>query len=285
MLPFRKILFPVDYSEPCRAAVPHVRTMVRYYNAELFLVHAYGVGPVAYSELIANPVLPEQLHPFHEHQLRQFANQMFPGLEVECFVEPGEAGTAIHKFVQHQGADLLMIPAHGHGPLRRLLLGSVTAKVLHDVSTVVWTGTSAALRRDPPGPPYKSIVCALDHTDEAEAVLKAADVFARPFGAQLYLIHAAEVPPSSVELDVTTFQKVILDAANQRLQRLKEKTGVQAPHTVTDATMLDGVRQEAIDRNADLIIVGRGIAQGMLTGLWSRLYPLIRESPCPVLSI
>ena len=38
-------------------------------------------------------------------------------------------------------------------------------------------------------------------------------------------------------------------------------------------------------RNADLIVTGRGEAQGAISRLWSRLYPLIRESPCPVLSV
>ena len=37
-----------------------------------------------------------------------------------------------------------MMPTHGCGPLRRFLLGSVTAKVLHDVSTAVWTGLGTA---------------------------------------------------------------------------------------------------------------------------------------------
>jgi hypothetical protein len=48
--------------------------------------------------------------------------------------------TAIHRVIQYQGADLVMLPTHELGPLRRFLLGSVAAKVLHDESAVVWTG-------------------------------------------------------------------------------------------------------------------------------------------------
>jgi len=33
-----------------------------------------------------------------------------------------------------------MLPTHGRTPLRRFLLGSVTAKVLHDRTVPVWTG-------------------------------------------------------------------------------------------------------------------------------------------------
>ena len=286
MLPFRKILFPVDYSEPCQAAVPHVRAMVENYQAELCLVHAYGLGPVAYSELmVADPLWPQEVRPVEEKRLRKFAAEMFPDQPVELFVEQGEAGTVIHDFVQHQGADLVMIPAQGHGPLRRLLLGSTTVKVLHDVSAAVWTGTAAALNSHPAGVPYRSIVCALDDSEEAEAVLRAADAFARPSGSQLYLLHSVELPSIALEIDVSSFRKAIVESADLKLRELKGKLGINAPHTVTDEIMTDSIRHEALRRNADLVIVGRGRAQGLLSGVWSRLYPLIRESPCPVLSI
>ena len=41
----------------------------------------------------------------------------------------------------------------------------------------------------------------------------------------------------------------------------------------------------APQNHADLVIVGRGRSQGLLSGLWSRLYSLIQEAPCPVISI
>ncbi|MEO8128688.1 MAG: universal stress protein [Bryobacteraceae bacterium] len=283
MLPFRKILFPVDYSEPCRSAVPHVMAMMDHYKAELSLIHSYGLGPVAYNELmVADPLMPQKINSVEEKRLRTFASEHFPDHEVEIFVEQGEAGTVIHNFVQHQGTDLVMVPAQGHGPWRRLLLGSVTTKVLHDVSAAVWTATASGLTSPPV---YHSIVVALDDSDEAEAVLKAAELFARPFGANLFLVHAVELPSLALELDVGPYRQTILDSANAKLAELKAKLGVDAPHRVTDEIMMDGIRHEALRRNADLIIVGRGRSQGLLSGVWSRLYPLICEAPCPVLSI
>ena len=284
MLPFRKILFPVDYSETCQAAVPHVKAMMEIYEAELSLLHAYGLGPIAYSELmVADPNWPEQIRPIEEKRLRKFAGEMFPDETVESFVDQGEAGTVIHDYVQHQGTDLVMIPAQGHGPLRRFLLGSTTAKVLHDVSAAVWTGTASSLTCRPV---YKSIVCALDESDEAEAVLRAAVAFARPFGAQLYLVHSVELPSMALEIDISSFRRAIIESADAKLRELKGKVGIDAPHTVTDEIMTAGVRKEALRVNADLVIAGRGKSQRLLmSGVWSRLYALIQEAPCPVLSI
>jgi nucleotide-binding universal stress UspA family protein len=51
------------------------------------------------------------------------------------------------------------------------------------------------------------------------------------------------------------------------------------------ATIADGIHREALRRNAGLIVMGRGGSRGTFTGMWSRLYPVIRDSTCPVLSI
>jgi hypothetical protein len=60
MLPFRKILFPVDYSEPCKAIVPYVAEMQNHFSAELSLLHAYGAEALAFSNLpLSDPELPE----------------------------------------------------------------------------------------------------------------------------------------------------------------------------------------------------------------------------------
>ena len=39
MVPFRKILFPIDYSAACVAIVPYVKDVLRRFPADLTLVH------------------------------------------------------------------------------------------------------------------------------------------------------------------------------------------------------------------------------------------------------
>ena len=43
------------------------------------------------------------------------------------------------KWAKANQIDLIMMPTHGYGRFRALLLGSVTAKVLHDADCPVWT--------------------------------------------------------------------------------------------------------------------------------------------------
>jgi nucleotide-binding universal stress UspA family protein len=178
-----------------------------------------------------------------------------------------------------------MLATHGQGPVRRFLLGSVTAKVLHDASAAVWTGTGTALMAHAPRIPYTSVVCALDDTDEAEAVLKAAAAFACEYNANLWLVQAIETPPATLEIDLSPYRKDLDDAADFRLRELKGRLNINAPHALIDGTVADALREEAVRRGADLISTGRGHAQRTFTRMWSRVYPIVRESPCPVLSI
>ena len=176
MLPFHKILFPVDYSAPCSALLPYVQEMACHFSAELTVCHAYApLAAIVQSELLTtDPELQAKARDLEEDRLRQFASQVFPGQQTEAIVELGEPGSVIDRVAQQQRADLVMLATRGHGPVRRFLLGSITAKVLHDVSAAVWTGVGAALSDHPVRIPYQSMVCALDDSPEAEGVLRAA---------------------------------------------------------------------------------------------------------------
>jgi len=189
MLPFRKILFLVDYSSPCMAIVPAVQEMASRFSAELTVCHAYApLDAIIHSEpLVTDPELQVKAQAFEKERVRKFALHNFPGREFDAIAELGEPGSVIDRLAEQHRADLVMLATRDHGPVRRLLLGSITAKVLHDVSAV-----------HPVRVPDQSIVCALDHSLEAEAVLRAAAALATEYSAELWIVHvradSARVP-------------------------------------------------------------------------------------------
>jgi nucleotide-binding universal stress UspA family protein len=286
MLPFRKILLPVDYSEPCRAIIPYVKETMRHFGANLTLVHAYGPEALAFSDLpINDPDLASDARGEEEKRLKDFALKEFAGAHVDTFVEIGEAGAAVHRIVQHQGADLVMLATHGRGPVRRLLLGSVAAKVLHDISAAVWTGTGAAVAGHSPSPAYKKIMCAIDTGEESAGILKAAAALAASYRAELTLVHAVEMPVVPVEAGFMPYEQELMQAAEDSLRNLKGKLGIDVAHSVIRGFVPEVVCDEAVQQEADLIVVGRGHMQGAVSRIWSHLYGIVRKSPCPVLSI
>jgi len=286
MIPFQKILFPVDYSACCETVVPYVKDMVRHFRADLTLVHAYPPAPIAYCEFAtADPDLMETTLAAEEQRLEAYAFETFPGQHVERFAELGEPGSVIGRIIHRQRTDLVMLATNGRGPIRRFLLGSVAAKVLHDVDTAVWTGTGASLHEHAPQIPYRSVLCAVDDNAEAEGVVLAAGALACDYKAQLSLVHVVEIPPATIEVDFAPYAQNLRDAADFHLRELKAKLGIKVPHTVIDSPVPQGIHDEAIRRKADLIVLGRGRAHGGFSRMWSHLYPIIRKSPCPVLSI
>ncbi len=287
MLPFHKVLIPVDYSAPCQVLIPYIQEMASRFSAELTVCHAYApLDAILHSELlVTDPELQAKARALEEARLRQFACHNFPGQKLETIAALGEPGSVIDRLVQQQRADLVMLATRGLGPVRRFLLGSITAKVLHDVNAAVWTGVGAALSDHPVKIPYQSIVCALDDSQEAEAVLRAAASIASAYRAQLWIVHVVPTPPAYPELDLEAHTKQLTDASQVQLRELKDKLGIDAPHTVIDALLGDGIQRELVRRKADLLITGRRHSMGTFSRIWSHLYAIIRDSPCPVLSI
>jgi len=286
MLPFRRIVVPIDYSDACRAVMPYVADVVCHFNAELTLVHAYGPGALAASDLVlSNPDLPDEVQAIEQARAEEFAKEIFPDRRVQAFARLGEPGSVIKDLIHSQGADLIMMGTHGRGPLRRMLLGSVTAKVLHDVSTPVWTGGGEAFQTQPAAVHYRSILCAIDESDESAAVLLAGAALAKSYDAQLALVHVVEMPPATWEIDVVGLRGGLLEGAASQLRELQATHNVTATRNVVEGPIATALCQEAARVNADLIVAGRGHAQAPFSRIWSNLYGIVRQAPCPVLSI
>jgi nucleotide-binding universal stress UspA family protein len=54
------------------------------------------------------------------------------GFDVQTHVREGDAAHTLIDVADEEGADLIVVGAHGHGSLRRFALGSVSAKLSHN---------------------------------------------------------------------------------------------------------------------------------------------------------
>jgi universal stress protein A len=262
MFPFKRIVFPVDYSDVCRAIVPYVYEMAEHFSAQLTVVRAYR-----------NTNSLKQVEETEHRQLHEFVAEAFPSQHVDTFLEEAKPANAIEKVVRQQEADLVMMGNHSQA-IGRPLLGSVSTKVLHDVGAAVWTSAGREPVIHPSDVTYKSLLCAVEFSEETEAVLRAAAALASSYHARLSLVHVVQAPEPD-----------LIGAANDRLGAWTHKLGISAPHKILSGTIANAVRDEAVQQKADLIVVGRGLSQGTLTRYLSQLYTIVRESPCPVLSM
>src|SRR5690348_754718 len=186
MFQLKRILFPVDFSARCRGAAGFVEALAGRFQAELTLLHV--IEPPTYSGLLEEEaeIRAEKFDKFFDGGLDQ--------LSVERLIEHGEAAVKIIECARERHVDLIMIPTHGLGVYRRLIIGSNTAKVLHDADCQVWTGVHLES-----APPLESIacrriLCAVDLKPASARVLEWAQHLTAEYQAELTLLH---VTPAS----------------------------------------------------------------------------------------
>jgi nucleotide-binding universal stress UspA family protein len=286
MLDIKHILFPLDFSERCCAAVPFVEAMAKRYDAKVTLISVApqysSIGEPGGPILLSTDDFKSELKERLDYALvNEFAN-----LTVERVAELGDPARVITDFAHTNGVQLIMMPTHGYGPFRSLLLGSVTAKVLHDAECPVWT---AAHVEDSPVRDHakcRNIMCAVDGTPNSVPLMTWAAKLKKDTGATLRLVHV--IPGldgrSSREID-RQFEENMRTDARQKIAELQAAAGVEAPLCVCVGNVADGVREEARRHGADLIVIGRGVLHETLGRLRTHAYGIIRHSPCPVISV
>jgi len=177
------------------------------------------------------------------------------------------------------------MPTHGYGLFRTLLLGSVTAKVLHDTPCPVWTGVHV---EDAPAisPEFATVMCAVDQTEDSIPTMRFACRLAHDNQAKLFLVHAIPGPEIAPEkyFDADLRQYLEQDA-RKNIAQLQGSAGLAAPLSLGMGAVSHVVRDSALGHSADLIVIGRGRATRTLGRLRSNVYSIIRDAPCPVISV
>ncbi|MBV9035368.1 MAG: universal stress protein, partial [Acidobacteriaceae bacterium] len=134
---FTSILFPVDFSPATTATVPHVRGLAQWTGAKVTLLHVVPWLSAWYGATELLPPIPgdEGLRALEQGMaltLKAFHKQDFSDVNCECRLDLGAVAETITETAGKIGADLIMMPTRGLGRSRPFLIGSTTAKVLHD---------------------------------------------------------------------------------------------------------------------------------------------------------
>ena len=140
----RKILAPTDLSEVSATGVKYAYNLAKAISAELVIVHAVQVGEIIHAvRQLENKPSPHweqagtiegQLIERHKHLLDEFVKkqvgEISPDAKVRQDVVVGQAHAAVIEHAQREKADLIVMSTHGRSGITRMMLGSVTEKVL-----------------------------------------------------------------------------------------------------------------------------------------------------------
>jgi nucleotide-binding universal stress UspA family protein len=290
MRELNRILFPVDFSDRCRGAARHAALLAGHFNSELILLHVVETPVTRPGELdfgvLALEADVEARTQRAGELMAAFDEPGFESLRISREVVNGDAARTIVRIADESVADLIMMPTHGYGVFRRFILGSVTAKVLHDAHCPVWTGVHLERAAEDGPVLYSRVVCAVDIKPSSVPAVRAAADFARSFGAQLTVVHAVasseSVPERFMERELR--QDLIRDARARLEAWLLELDVASADLTIDGGEPARVIHAAAEQRSADVLFIGRGEHAG-LGRLRTHSYAIIRESPCPVISV
>ena len=272
------ILVPVEFTDRCIGAADFAAHLAARFKAKvtLFRVELPEGDPIWIAEHVSRA----------EKQLAGFLGHSSNGTAVERIVRvDSDVADAVVRLAADIGADLIAMPTHGYGGLRRRLIGSVTAQVLRDASCPVWTSAHlvsalAAEWLDP-----KDIVCAVDRHPAAITVLRWASQMAADLGARLHVVRALRVHAIHGSTDDTQELDLrVIPYAQADLEEFLDERGIHGDVLVEPGNILD-VLPSAVERlRAGLLVIGKGSWRAA-GELGPHTYQIIREVPCPVVSV
>lgn len=302
-----RILCPIDFSEASRHALDQAMVIARFFNARVTVLHVHSQAylPVpAYGMLTDVGTLT--LSPDDTARLRQDVEQFVAparaaGPEMSIVVEPGTPVSHILAHAKTLPADLVVIGTHGVSGFERLVLGSVTEKVLRKATCPVLTVPPRA--EGSAAVPFKHLLCAVDFSETSLKALTTALALAQEADAALTLVHVLEwpaptasgaMPVAAPELgtggvfDLERYRTHLEAEAAERLETLVPAGAKQwcTPQTrILHGKPWAEILAAATARHADLIVLGvrgRNPIDLMLFG--STANQLVRRATCPVLT-
>jgi len=270
------ILCPVDLSAVSEAALRQADALAAWYEADLTLLFAAQAKRLASAQ----------------HELAAFAAATAGVRAPRLIVKDGGAVREIVRLASAIPADLVVMGTHGLSGFKRLLLGSVTERVLRESPCPVLTVPPRAAEHATQVVSLAMVVCAVDFSPSSARALDYAISVARKAGGRLVVLHALEwfdeeVEPPHRGVDTKRLPTSEEDARQGLEALLTADARACDPQLVVGYGSPAGeVLRIVQESKAGLIVLGvlgRNALDRTLFG--STTQRVVREAPCPVLTV
>jgi nucleotide-binding universal stress UspA family protein len=284
MIHTKTIMVPVDFSEASKKAVNYGLSLALEFESRLVLAHIAAYDSTAYEKAKADllELIPQDCR---------------EKLMFETIVKCGNVQTELLGIIEDRNVDLVVMGSRGRSYFERMILGSVTERLLRKLHIPVLTVSHLDPEREihAPGPvPLKRILYATDLADGSEEGLEFSIRLARGLDASLLVAHVVQMADGAFHgMETAAFVPEYSDEIRTQAQeRLNRVVALVSDGSVPIATLLaDGVPYETIDRlavqyEADLIVINlqnKGRLERVVVG--STAERVIRTATVPVLSL
>jgi len=126
MIHVKKILYPTDFSSYSNQAYFHAVALAEHHRASLTIVYVYiPGGPDHEGDKYYWRNQLEQIRPINEN------------IPVHHVLLEGDPASEVVRYCADAGIDLIVMGTHGRSGLERLLVGSVTERVMREAACSV----------------------------------------------------------------------------------------------------------------------------------------------------
>ncbi|MDX1582559.1 MAG: universal stress protein, partial [Thermoanaerobaculia bacterium] len=270
---FRRIVVPTDFSELATGALELAGGIAHRSGGDVDLLYADPFLPPPHFTSSQVEALAEDLrqskHLATEELERYRTEHLSAEIAGRSLVIESRPVGAIVNYSTDRDADLIVMGTHGRSGIKRMMLGSVTERVLREATVPLLT-----TRREPGEVrPIRSILCPVNFTGAAENALRHATELARLMDAGLSVVHVRESEDHERDED-QEIDRCVIDAGG-------------TPDEV-DRVLLTGNADEAVlryvaEHDVDLVVLAATHKRFFATTvLGSTTVHVIRLSPVPV---
>jgi nucleotide-binding universal stress UspA family protein len=293
-LEIKLVLCPIDFSEFSVSAYRHALSVAEHYQAKLVAQHVVELWRHPAAEFAASAGLYEEysqaLRESAKKQLQEFVeNHTHDEIQPERVVHVGVAADSILLFAQLQKADVIVMGTHGRRGFDRLMLGSVTDRVMRTAPCPVLAaskplpGSVAAGEERGHVHHLSRILFCADFSENSERALQYAISARAEYDAELTLLHVLEGVPTPAKTEQA------MAVAAERLDKLippDERKNLKIKTAVRVGKTYAQIIQLALEAQIDLVAMGvRGRGALDVAVFGSTTYRVMQLGSFPVLAV
>ncbi|MGE5838921.1 MAG: universal stress protein [Deltaproteobacteria bacterium] len=292
----KRILCATDFSDFSNHAIPYGIALAREFKAKLYVSHVIDLSSAAiYGEAVF--ALEEQQSRMTAYAHREMTRLIGDeAVDWEPLITVGNPANEIARLATDKQVDLAIAASHGRAGLKRLILGSVTERLMRTLPCPLWVVRSPERGFLAPASQaiqIKKILVGCDFSPDSSLAFEYGLSLAQEFLAELHLAHVVEPPiyDSLVKPSESreSFRQQLRNTVQERLgQMVPEEARVWCKPVTA---LLAGQPHEelikyALVNDIDLIVLGirgRSLVETLLIG--STTGRVMRGAPCPVVSV
>jgi nucleotide-binding universal stress UspA family protein len=284
---FDRILFPTDGSEGAELVLDHVLDVARTYDATLHVLNVAD-STVHSATRVGGEVVDALEEQGEEIVAEAAAAAAERGVSTVTEVHQGGVPETIVEYADARGIDLVVMPTRGRTGLSRLLLGSVTERVLRSSATPVLTVNPDAA---PIRYPYQNVLVPTDGSDTADVALEVGTDIATVHDAQLHVLSVVDV----TSLGVDVYSEVQVDFLERRAETVIDEAteyarnqSVESVEGVVEygSAVHRAIRSSVDEHDIDLVVMGTHGRSGLERYLLGSVAEkTVRTASVPVLTV